>query len=129
MRQALVSPVFRSIAIASVLLALAVTGLAANSQHTRRLVLHAVERPGELYISAWSDGPIAVPFSGKELIPLTYKTRAYVTDGCRWLGTETLIPMSDGRYFYDYSETLLGCRPGATPCVKTPRTGIVTIEE
>jgi hypothetical protein len=129
MQQALTSSVFRSIAVASVLMALTVGGLAARSQHTRRLALHAVERPDEWYISAWRNGPIPVPFAGKQLIPLTYKTRAQLGDGCRWLVIERLVPMDDGRYFYDYSETLLGCRPGATPYVKTPRTGFVTIED
>jgi hypothetical protein len=129
MQQALVSPGFRSIAVASILCALAVGAMAAKSRHGRRLVLHAYAKPGDLYLTAWRDGDVPVPFAGKQLVPLTYRTWASVNDGCRWLGTETLVPIDDKRYFYDYSETLLDCRPGATPCTKTPRTGIVTLEE
>jgi hypothetical protein len=130
MQQALTFPALRSIAIGSILLALTVVGAgAASSTHGRRMVLHAVEQPGAVYLSAWRNGDVPVPFKGERLVPLTYETLASVSDGCRWLGTETLTPLDERRYFYRYSETILECDPGATPCYKTPRTGIVTIEE
>jgi hypothetical protein len=130
MLQALTSPVARSIAIGTILLAVAVAGVGAAKSHGRRLVLHARAECGAVYLSAWRDGAIPVPFEGDRLVPLTYKTRASVNDGCRWLGVETLTPTADGRrYRYKYGETILGCDPGATPFYKTPRTGIVTIED
>lgn len=129
MQQALTSPVFRSLAIGSILLAVTVAGVGAAKSHSRRMVLHAVAQPGAVYLSAWRHGDVPVPFEGKQLVPLTYKTFASVSDGCRWLGIEKLVPRDDGRYFYKYSETVIECDPGATPFLKTPRVGIVTIED
>ena len=133
MQQALTSPVFRSIAVGGVLLVLAVfqsgqVGIGATKQtHGRRMVLHARSAPNAIYLTAWRNGPVAVPFDGDELVPLTFTTRASVSDGCRWLATETLVPIGPTRYSYRYEETLLDCDPGATPYVKTPRTGCVTV--
>lgn len=129
MLQAQASPVSRSIAIASILLAVAIAGAAMAKSCPRRMVLHAVDRPGEFYLTAWRNGDLPVPFEGDRLVPLTYKTLAQVSDGCRWLGIESLTPLANGRYFYKYTEVILECDPGATPFRKTPRTGYVTIED
>jgi hypothetical protein len=128
MQQALASPVFRSFAIGGLLLALSVAGFAARPHHKRHLRLHAVAVPGEVYVSAWRNGDVTAPFEGDNLVPLTYHTLASANDGCRWLGTETLRPISKTRYAYRYEETLLECLPGATPFLKTPRSGTVSIE-
>ena len=129
MQQALTTPVFRSMAVGGVLLVLAISqGGAATKSHGRRLVLHAESRPHALYLTAWRHGDVAMPYDGDELVPLTFTTRASVSDGCRWLATETLVPIGARRYAYRYDETLLECDPGATPCIKTPRTGYVTVE-
>jgi hypothetical protein len=129
MLQALTSPVSRAIALGGILLAVAVVGVGAAKSDSRRMVLHAIERPGEVYLSAWRNGDLPVPFEGDQLVPMTYKTLASVSDGCRWLGIESLVPVSERRYHYRYSEVILECDPGATPFIKTPRTGFVTIED
>jgi len=131
MQQALTSPVFRSIAVGGVLLVLALSQVgmgATKPAHGRRLVLHARVAPNAVYLTAWVNGPVPVPFEGDKLVPLTFTTRASVSDGCRWLATETLVPIGPTRYSYRYDETLLECDPGSTPYVKTPRTGCVTVE-
>jgi hypothetical protein len=129
MLQALTSPVFRAIAIGSLLLSVAIAGVATAKSRPRRMVLHAIERPGEIYFSAWRNGDLPLPFDGDQLVPLTYKTLASVSDGCRWLGIESLTPISERRYYYKYTEVILECDPGAKPLRKTPRTGCVTVED
>jgi hypothetical protein len=127
MQQALTSPVFRSLAVGGLVLGLSIA-VAAKEPHARRLVLHAPSAPHTLYLTAWRHGDIAMPYDGDELVPLTFTTRASVSDGCRWLATETLVPVGPARYAYRYDETLLECDADATPCIKTPRTGYVTVE-
>lgn len=128
MQQALASPLFRSLAIGGLLLAVTVGARATRPHHKRHLKLHAVDVPGEVYLSAWRNGDVTVPFDGDKLVPLTFNTVALVSDGCRWLGTETLVPSGNGRYAYRYDETILECVPDANPCRKTPRKGLVTVE-
>ena len=128
MQQALTSPVFRSLAVGGVVLGLTIA-MAAEQPHGRRLVLHAPSLPHALYLTAWRHGDVTMPYEGKELVPLTFTTRASVSDGCRWMATETLVPIGTARYSYQYDETLLECDADATPCIKTPRTGFVTVEE
>ncbi|MBS1123670.1 MAG: hypothetical protein H6Q90_5898, partial [Deltaproteobacteria bacterium] len=96
---------------------------------THRLVLHAVDEPNAFYLSAWRDGDVKVQFDSTELQAITFKVRASVYDGCEWLGTETLVPIDANSFAYDYSETILSCAPDAVPLRKTPRTGLVTIED
>jgi hypothetical protein len=128
MHQAFASPVFRSLAVGGLLLALTVGAYAKRSHHGRHMVLHAVDVPGEVYLSVFRDGPISVPFDGEDLLPLSFHTVASVSDGCRWLGIETLEPVGGDRYAYRYDERILECDPDAVPCYRTPRTGLVTIE-
>jgi hypothetical protein len=117
------------IAVGGVLLALTISQVShgAKRHHGRRMVLHAISEPHSLYLTAWRNGDVVVPFEGDELLPLKYKTRALI-EGCRWLATETLTPLEPARYSYRYEETLLACEPGAVPWRKTPRGGFVTIE-
>ena len=91
-----------------------------------RLVLHAPERPGEMYVSAWAEGDVFV--ANHDAKSLTFVRRGDEHDGCTWQGTERLTRLSPGVYAYDYSEQILACRPDAEPFVKTPRKGIVTVE-
>ncbi len=92
-----------------------------------RLVLHAPEdRQPHFYVSVWSEGDVFVKSNDAKNI--TFVRRGDEHDGCTWQGTERLTRMSDGNYAYDYKETILSCRPDARPFVKTPRTGIVTVE-
>jgi len=130
MQHALTAPVFKSIALAGLALGL---GAAASSlspeRVTHRLALHAVDKPNEIYLTVFRHGDIRVRFDGEEIHPLMFETRAFVFDGCRWLGIERLIPRDARSFDYDYSERILGCEPGATPTRKTPRKGIVTVED
>lgn len=132
MQLALTAPVYKSIALAA--LALGV-GAAASSLYsssepvTHRMRLHAVDEPNAIYLSVFRNGDIRVRFDGGELHPLTFKVRATISDGCRWLGIETLVPRDERSFDYDYSERILACEPGATPARKTPRKGVVTIED
>lgn len=91
-----------------------------------RLVLHAPTQPGFMYVSAWNDGDVLIPAG--ELKPLTFTRRSDEHDGCTWVGTERLVPIGSRAYHYSYQETIVACGPDADPFVKTPRTGIVTVE-
>ena len=130
MLQAHVSSVFRSFAIAGVLVALSVVGAGAakSSRHSGHLVLHAVAQPNAIYLSIFGQGDDAVPFDGK-LGTRTFTTTVWAPDDCQWRSTERLVPAGERRYRYSYDETLLRCHAGATPYVKTPRLGIVTLED
>ena len=128
MQQALTSSLYRSVAVGGLLLALSVAQLRSKPR-AHHLALHAVARPGALYLTRWSHGMVRVTLDGDKRAPLTFKTRAAINDGCRWLGTETLVPIDSRRYAYRYDETILDCDPDATPYIKTPRTGIVTVED
>lgn len=128
MQQALTFPFYRSVAVGGLLLALSVTQFRSKPR-VHHLALHAVAQPGALYLTAWRHGNVSVPIRGDKLVPLTFETLASVNDGCRWQGTETLVPLDNRRYAYRYDETILDCDPGATPYYKTPRTGIVTVED
>src|SRR3954469_1650939 len=112
MQQALTSPVLRSAALGGVLLAMTVA-VASTGSHKRRLVLHTVSRPCAVYLTAWRHGDVELSTHGDKLEPLTFRTRAWVIDGCRWQGTETLVPISATRYSYRYDEQILKCEPDA----------------
>ena len=133
MQQALVSPVFRSIALAGLMLGVGVAALDGpcdlKMKRGQRLVLHSYEAPNALYLTAWKDGDVRVWFDSGELVPMKFTRKAYINDGCRWMARETLTPVGDRYFQYAYEETLLSCEPGATPCVPTPRTGVVTVED
>lgn len=130
MQQALTTPLLKSVVLGT-LMVTAGALYAASTDHsvTHRLVLHAVEEPGAIYLSEWKvRDDVKATFDG-ELRPITYTMTADMFDGCRWRATETLIPIDAKTFSYDYSETILGCVEGSVPMLKTPRTGIVTIEE
>ncbi len=130
MLQVLTTPALKSLLLGGIVLGMG--ALYANTscdRVTHRLALHAIEEPNSFYLSAWRDGDVNVAFDSSELRSITFTVRASVYDGCEWLGTETLVPIDDKTFAYDYSETILSCEPGATPLRKTPRTGLVTIED
>jgi hypothetical protein len=130
MQHALSAPVFKSIAVAGLALGLSVAASShAPARVTHRLALHAVDDPNAIYLSAFRNGDIYMTFEGGKLSARTIKTYASVWDGCRWLGIERMIPRDGGSFYYDYSERILECDPGATPTNKTPRQGIVTVED
>ncbi|HEY2749461.1 MAG TPA: hypothetical protein VGL86_32805 [Polyangia bacterium] len=92
-----------------------------------RLVLHAPVEGGAFYVSAWAEGEVFV--KSHDAKNLTFVRRGEEHDGCTWQGTERLTRLNDGAYAYDYAETILSCRPDARPFRKTPRSGIVTVEQ
>ena len=96
---------------------------------THRLRLHAVDEPNAVYLTVFRNGDISMKFDSGRLESFAYHTRARVSDGCRWLGTETFTPIDAKTFVYDYSETILSCAPGSTPARMTPRRGLVTVED
>ncbi|MDB4970457.1 MAG: hypothetical protein JWN44_6146 [Myxococcales bacterium] len=94
-----------------------------------RLVLHAPEEAGAFYVSAWAEGEVFAGHDASDKKSVTYTRRGDEHDGCSWLGTEKLTPISARVYAYSYAETILSCTPDAVPYRKTPRTGIVTLEK
>jgi hypothetical protein len=129
MQQALTSSLYRSIAVGGLLLALTVAMPRGSKPHMHHLALHAVDQPGALYLTAWRNGRVSVPIKGEKLVPLRFAMVASINDGCRWEGIETLMPIDSHRYAYRYDEEILDCDPGADPYIKTPRTGLVTVED
>jgi hypothetical protein len=130
MQLALTAPVFKSIALAGLALGLGVAASASSTEPvTHRLRLHAVDEPDAIYLSVFRNGDISLRFDDGKLHPIKFKVRASISDGCRWLGIETLIPRDERSFDYDYSERILSCEPDATPARKTPRKGVVTIED
>ena len=131
MQQALTSSVARAVVVGGILLAVSL-GLSRghlDSHRQVRLVLHAVSEPDSIYLSWWRDGDVRVELEPGELPGMMFTCRAWVDDGCQWKGIETLEPIDARHYAYSYEEVTLRCRPGAVPYRKTPRTGIVTVED
>ena len=129
MQQALTSSLGRSFAVAVAVAGLMVAFAPGSKPHKHHLALHAVDQPGALYLTAWRNGTVSVPIKGDKLVPLRFSMKASINDGCRWEGIETLLPIDNHRYFYRYDEEILECEPGADPYLKTPRTGLVTVED
>ncbi len=129
MLQAFTTPALKSILFAG--LGLGLVGFYSSmTSHpvTHRLALHAIEEPDTVYLTAWRAGDVRVKFDSAELRAITFKTRAIVYD-CDAIGTETLVPINDHVFAYDYREQVLSCAPGVKPPRKTPRTGLVTVED
>src|SRR4029079_5729349 len=61
MQQALTSSLYRSIAVAGLLLALTVAYARGSKPHTHHLALHAVDQPGALYLTVWRHGIVITP--------------------------------------------------------------------
>lgn len=113
----------------SALLGLAALFVPHAQPGTYRFTLHAPELPNAIYISAWNDGDVYVDHDGSDGKTLTFTRRADEHDGCRWQGMETLAPIGPHAYVYNYDEKILSCEPDAHPFVRTPRRGIVTVEQ
>lgn len=132
MQQALTTPVGRVALLAAAVLAMGAARVATTDHAvTYRLHLDAPVRADAIYMSRWLVGDVIATFDDGELAPITYRQHAHIYDGCTWEGTETLTPISETQFHYDYSERRLSCDPDAdlTLIVKTPRQGIVTIEK
>src|SRR5215208_98376 len=96
---AVTTPVFRSVVVGGLLLGLTVFAPSFASRDSQltshRLVLHTVTEPTAIYLSAWRNGDVNVQFENGELRPITFRVRATIPDGCRWEGTETLVPIDE----------------------------------
>jgi hypothetical protein len=120
------------LAVGGATLALAVAAmLPAHHAHrtSHRLSLSAPELPEAIYISAWAHGDLTITRDDSNLTPLEITSRARIPDGCTWLGIEILKPIDARHYSYSYDETILSCEPDAIPYIKTPRVGLVTVED
>ena len=111
---------------AAMVAALALAPRSHEHVYQHRLVLDAPTHPGYLYLSVFADGDVTIGSHDAGLEPIRFETRATLSDGCRWLGMETLMPMDAHHYAYRYDEAIISCEPGAKPAMRTPRTGIVT---
>ena len=133
MQQALTSSVARAVVVGGLLLAasLALSRGHADSHRQVRLVLHAVSEPDSVYLSWWRDGDVRVELEPGRLPAMMFTCRAWLDDGCQWKGIETLEPIDARHYAYSYEEVVTRCHPGAEldRYRKTPRTGIVTVEQ
>src|SRR5438874_7705464 len=122
-------PLFKHAALGVAALGL-VVGLAPHHTHHRHhLALHAPSRCHAIYLTAWSQGEVAISRDDAKLETITFETRAIIPDGSIWMGTETLVPIDAHRYRYSYDETILETPPDGTRYVKTPRTGYVVVED
>jgi hypothetical protein len=133
MQQALTAPVFKSLALAGLAVGLGIAALpssASSTQVTHRLRLHAEAQPDAVYWTRFSrcSGTLRATFDGPEIHAITFKNRATFY-GCRVLATETLVPRDARSFYYDYSEEILECAPDSPVVIKTPRKGIVTVED
>jgi hypothetical protein len=103
-----------------------------------RLTLHTETLEHAIYLTVFAEGrmerdvsdlrPLDVMFTGDEREPLRFSTRALIEDGCVWEGREQLVPIDAHSFSYSYDEKIIRCAPDAIPAIKTPRTGIVTVE-
>ena len=131
---AVTTPLFRSVVLGGLLLGTAVVAPTFASQKSsnltsHRLVLHTVTEPTAIYLSAWRNGDVNVQLENGELRPITFRVRATIPDGCRWEGTETLVPIDGKSFTYEYDDRLLSCPDGGEGSYRpTPRSGIVTVE-
>ncbi len=100
-----------------------------------RLTLHAQSLERAIYLTVFAEGrvqthdwdlrTIDVASEGQTL---RFSTRARISDGCLWEGNERLVPIDSKSYAYSYDERIIECEPDAIPAIKTPRTGIVTVD-
>ncbi len=125
-------PVLKLVAMGGVGLAMAAMLSHSHAPHhgsKHRLSLHAPARADALYLTVFADGDLEITRDDANLHALTFTTRAFVSDGCEWLGIERLVPVDARHYEYSYDEARLQCAPDAVPGIKTPRTGIVIVDE
>ena len=107
-------------------------GFATRHHHLSKhhLSLHAPVRCHAIYLTAWSHGDVTIARDdAAKLETLTFDTRGMLPDGSTWMGSETLVPIDGHAYAYSYDETILDTPPEGTRYIKTPRQGIVVVDE
>jgi hypothetical protein len=93
------------------------------------LVLDAPREAVCYYGSQWNDGPVRVSEAqAHRPTPIVFAHEFPFEDGCTWRSVETLQPIGEGRYSYQYEEHVVSCAAGATPAATCPLTGVVTVE-
>ena len=131
LHEALVAPSLRwTVMGAAIAAAIAVMPPEHPGAHRYMLTLSAPPptEKGTIYLSVFEDGDVTFATDYDGLFGLRFETTAWLSDGCKWLGYETLEPADATHYTYTYDEEILECRDGARPGIKTPREGIVTVE-
>ena len=104
-----------------------------SSHH--RLTLHAPSQSNAYYLTVFARGHLQRTTCDLQSIDastdktIDFSTRFHMYDGCLWEGVEHLVKIDDHTYSYSYDENILSCEPDATPARKTPRTGIVTVDD
>lgn len=135
------APVYKSILLAGA--ALAVAAFVHHPKHSppeapkhHRLTLHTETMKRAIYLTVFAENRIERTECDLRTIDiasegetLRFATRARIGDGCLWEGRERLVPIDAHSYAYSYDEQILSCEPGSIPAIKTPRTGIVTVDE
>jgi hypothetical protein len=104
-------------------------------QSHHRLTLHTETLPNAIYLTVFADGRVQHDDSALHSIDVIgeghamhFATRTMYY-GCEWEGRESLVPIDAHSYAYSYDEQLIYCEPDARLTVKTPRTGIVTVDD
>ncbi len=123
--QALAVPVLKSTLFAAVAVGALAFLPAPHAAH--RLILHTQSEPHALYLSQWMEGDLELALDAEHLEPLRFEMRAEVSDGCRWLGVETLTPTGDHRYAYSYADYKLSCEAHSIATIPSQRTGWVEV--
>jgi len=131
MQLAVQAPVLKLLAVGGASLALAIGAMHPAHSHrtTHRLSLDAPVEPNAIYITAWAHGDVTITRDDAHPRAFVIMSRARIPDGCTWQGIERLVPIDARHYSYSYDEAIVSCEPDAIPYVKTPRTGLVTVED
>lgn len=90
------------------------------------LELHAPERPGAIYETAWESGDVRITLRDGKPAPRIFQ-KPSMHWGCEWLSVETIVPDGPNRYFYTYDEEKLWCAEDAPPSIATPRVGYAIV--
>jgi hypothetical protein len=106
------------------------------AQQHHRLTLHAPSLSNAYYLTVFARHHLQRTTCDLQSIDVTgddktidFSTKIHMYDGCLWEGVEHLSKIDDHTYSYSYDENILACEPDAVPALKTPRTGIVTVDD
>ena len=133
------APVRKLAVVAGAVLAIAAfTHRPSHSQasHHHRLTLHTETRAKTIYLTIFAEGRIERTASDLRTIEIDgepremqYKaTTSYY--GCEVEGDELLVRLDAHSYAYSYDENILSCDPNSDyEVIRTPRTGIVTVDD
>ena len=66
------------------------------------------------------------PEAARTDVPLTLETTYDFEDGCTWQAVETLVPIGNGEFRYQYREHMVSCDEDAIPAMACERGGVVS---